>query len=154
MNRDLRPFEEEIARAKGELNELYRQMNLASRRGDAAEARRQQLALLEKELDNIRAIARYVEPVSAPVARDLSRWQAQIAERLGQVRDAPDPALLQRWVAQELVPHLRRSEQAAHLVATSVRIQPRKQGTPFVWPVDVGRAVRQTRDANRSRPSR
>ena len=129
-------------------------MNLASRRGDAAEARRQQVALLEKELDNIHAIARYVEPVSAAVARDLSRWRAQIAEHLDQVRDSLDPALLQRWVAQELVPHLRQSEQVAHLVATSARIGPKKRGTPFVWPVAVKQAARGPRRTDRSRPSR
>ena len=149
MKMDLRPIEREISRTKLELNELFRLMALASRRGDSSEAHRKHLALLEKELENIRTIARYVESVSPPVARDLGRWQAQMAERFEKVRTSSDPATLQRWVAQDLVPHLRRSEQVAHLVATSMRIEPKKPGPPFVWPGAVEQAARQVRDKAR-----
>ena len=143
-------MEEEIARTKRELGELFRQETLASRRGDAAEAGERHLALLGKELDNIRAIARYVEPISAPVARDLTRWHAQMTIRFEELRRGKDAAALQRWVAQDLVPHLRRSEQLAHLVATNARIRPEKPSTPFVWPV----AARRAAQGARTPPSR
>ncbi len=135
MRADLRPMEDQIARTKRELNELFREEALASRQGHAAEARQRHLLLLEKELENIRSIARYVEPISGPVARDLNRWHAQMLERFNALRDHESPEALQAWVVRDLVPHLRRSEQIAHLVATSVRANPRKASTPFGWPV-------------------
>ncbi len=157
MKTDLHPIEQEISRTKAELNELFRQMSLASRRGDASEARRHQLALLEKGREKIWTIARYVEPVSPPVARDLGRWRSQITERLGVVRSSSDPAVLQRWVAQELVPHLRRSEQVAHLLATTTRRRGRKPAAPFSWPVvpaaaGDGSGGRAPRSPTRNRP--
>ena len=142
MKTHLDPLEAEISRTKRELNDLFRQANLASRAGHAAEAHRQEVALLEKELENIQIIARYLEPICPPVARALRRWHAQMASRFLQLKDARDPTVLQRWVAQELVPHLRRSEQLAHLAATSARIRPRKAATPFVWPVAVDLALK------------
>ncbi len=135
MRADLHPLEMEIARGKRELNELFREESLAARRGDFVEAGRRHVALLEKELENVRTIARYLEPISAPVARDLSRWQTQTSHRFREVEISGAPAAIQRWVVQDLVPLLRRSEQAAHLVATSVRVQSRKAAVPFVWPV-------------------
>ncbi len=135
MQMDLRPFEEDISRTKRELNDLFRQESLASRSGHLAEARERHLALLQKELENIRTIARYVEPISPPVARDLNRWHAQMTSHFLEVRDSPDPAAVQAWVARELVPHLRRSEQVAHLLATSVRTASRTAMPPYAWPV-------------------
>lgn len=153
MRRDLRPFEEDISRTKRELNDLFRQESLASRDGRSAEARERHLALLEKELENIRTIARYVEPISPPVARDLNRWHAQMTSRFRDVRDSRDPAALQEWVARELVPHLRRSEQVAHLLATSVRSSPRRSASPFAWPMAVS-AAPNAAERRRRRPSR
>ncbi len=142
MKDRLRPLEQEIARAKGDLNELFRRESLASRQGDMGEARRTHLALLEKELDNIGAISRYVDTISPPVARDLSRWQTQTASRFRELRDEADASTLQAWVARELVPLLRRSEQAAHLVASSARVNPDKSAAPFAWPIALEHALK------------
>lgn len=142
MKGDLQPLEKEISRTKRELNELFRRESLASRGGDAAGARQTHLALLEKELENVRSIARYVETISPPVARDLSRWQTQTASRFRELREAANPAVVQAWVAGELVPLLRRSELAAHLVATSARVAPKKSPRPFAWPVADERAAK------------
>ena len=137
----LDPLEAEISRTKRELNELCRQANLASREGRVTEAHRREVALLEKELENIEIIARYIEPISAPVARDLRRWHAQMSNRFRRLKDSGDAASLRGWVAHDLVPHLRRSEQLAHLVATNARRDPKKGGVPFVWPVAVRGAM-------------
>lgn len=142
MRADLRPFEEEIARTKRELNELFRRESLAARQGNSGEANRTHLALLQKELENVRTIARYLEPISPPVARDLERWHAQMQSRFEQLRSRGNPAEVQQWVARELVPHLRRSEQLAHLLATSIRSGAKKAAAPFGWPVAVDKALR------------
>ncbi len=147
MRTDLRPLEEEIARTKRELNELFREESLASRRGDAAEARERHVSLLRKELENVRTISRYVETISPPVGRDLARWHAQMEIRFEQLRRSGSDRALQDWVARELVPHLRRSEQVAHLVATTVRASPRKAAAPFGWPVAVDRAIERAKRA-------
>ncbi len=149
MRADLRPIEDQIARTKRELNELFRKESLASREGDHAEARRQHLRLLEKELENIHTIARYVEPISPPVARDLNRWHAQIVERFNALKDRESPEALQTWVARDLVPHLRRSEQIAHLLATSARASLDTTSSPFAWPVGARHALHETAGANR-----
>ncbi len=142
MRQDMHPMEDEISRTKRELNELFREEALAWRRGDSAEARSQHLALLQKELENVRSIARYIEAISPPAARDLNHWHAQMEARFHEIRDSADAATLQGWVAHDLVPHLRRSEQVAHLVATSMRAAPRKPAAPFAWPVAVEAAVK------------
>lgn len=141
MRSDMQPMEDEISRTKRELNELFRQETLASRRGDSAEARDRHLALLQKELENVRTIARYVETVSPPAARDLSRGHSQMEARFHEMRDSGDAAALQQWFAREFVPHLRRSELVAHLVATSMRSIPGKPASPFAWPVAVDAAL-------------
>jgi hypothetical protein len=105
-------------------------------------ARAQHLALLEKELENIDTIAAYLDTISPPVARDLMRWQVETSSRFKELRQAADAAALQAWVTQDLVPLLRRSEQAAHLVATTVRVDPRKTSAPFAWPVSVHLALK------------
>jgi predicted RNase H-like nuclease (RuvC/YqgF family) len=135
MKMDLRSLENEISQTKRELNQLFREESLASRRGDATEARKQHVALLEKELENIATIASYLEAISPPVARDLTRWRAQTSSRFNDLKRSGNAVALQTWVTQELVPLLRRSEQAAHLVATTVRVGPRKASTPFAWPI-------------------
>lgn len=142
MRDELHPLEKEISQTKRELNELFRRESLASREGDAAEARRAHLALLEKELDNVRSITRYVDTISPPVARDLSRWQTQTASRFRELRENSSAATLQAWVARDLVPLLRRSELAAHLVATSARVKPKKAAAPFAWPVALERPLK------------
>ncbi len=151
MKEDLQPLEREISRGKRELNELFRKESLASREGDAAGARQTHLALLEKELENVRSITRYLDTISPPVARDLSRWQTQTASRFRELRETANPAALQAWVAGELVPLLRRCELAAHLVATSARVAPKKSPSPFAWPVAMERVLK---DAVESRPRR
>ncbi len=143
MTSDLDPLERDISRTKRELNEIFRSESLAWRAGNAAEGRARHLALLEKELENLRMIATYMEPVSPPVARDLRRWNDQMADRFGEVRNSPDPSVVQRWVTQELVPHLRRGEQLAHILASTVRTGSRRGPTPYVWPVRADAAGRQ-----------
>ncbi len=142
MREQLRPLEKEISETKRELNELFRAESLASREGDAARARQTHLALLEKELDNVRSITTYVDTISPPVARDLSRWHTQTASRFRELRETANPAALQAWVARELVPLLRRSELVAHLVATGTRVVPKKSAAPFAWPVAKSRAMK------------
>ncbi len=154
MKLDLRPAEREISRVKRELNQLFREDSLASREGASEEGYQRHLALLERELDNIRSIARYVEPISAPVSRDLSRWHAQLTSRFNDLRVSGSPASVQRWVVQELVPHLRRSEQAAHLVATSLRVGPKGKPQPFVWPVAAEVALNEAKRRGRKDDSR
>ncbi len=49
---------------------------------------------------------------------------------------------LNEWVTQELAPLLNKSEQAAHLVTTSMRATPGAPASPFVWPVAVDPSVK------------
>lgn len=144
MKLNLSPPEEDISRMKRELNRLFREENLASRRGDAVAAREQHLALLEKELENIGMIAGYLKTISPPVARDLTRWLVQTSSRFHELQRAGDAVAVQTWVAQELVPLLRRSELAAHLVATTVRVGTREGSAPFGWSASVRAALGKT----------
>ena len=154
MRTDLDPLEKDISRTKRELNDLFREESLAWRQGNPQEGQARHLALLEKELENIRAIATYVEPISPHVARDLRHWHSQMASRFAEVRSTRDPAAMQRWVTQELVPHLRQSEQVAHVLATSVRTESRKGSAPYAWPVRAEAASGKAGASPGRRPSR
>lgn len=153
MGTILDPLERDISRTKRELNDLFRAESLAWRQGNAAEGHARHLALLEKELENIGTIARYVEPISPVVARDLRHWHAQMTIRFHEIRNSRDPGAVQRWVTQDLVPHLRDSEQIAHVLATSVRRSSRGGSAPYAWPVR-GDAPAKGRDTGAPRDTR
>lgn len=136
---------------KAELVRLTRNRNLALREGRQEEGQREHLSALDAEVRNLEALARYVKTVSPAAGRELATRQAAAAQHFQRLRQAGDLQELQRWVAQELAPLLNKSEQAAHLVATSVRVKPAGTPTAFTWPVAVETATRSSRSAENPR---
>ncbi len=145
-------LEQEIVRMKAELERLTRSRNLALREGRRDEGERQHVSALEAELLQLETLARYVKTVSPAAGHELATRQAAAALRFRQLRQAGDLEELQRWVADELAPLLNKTEQAAHLVATSVRVTPNQPPAAFTWPVAIDTAVRKEA-ARRSRGS-
>ncbi len=135
-------LEREIVRMKADLERLTRSRNLALRAGRQDEGQRQHLSALEAEIRHIEALARYVKTVSPAAGRELATRQAAAAQHFRRLRHAGDLHELERWVAEELAPLLNKSEQAAHLVATSVRVKPKEAPIAFTWPVAVHTAAR------------
>jgi len=143
-------MEREIVRMKAELERLTRSRNRALRDGRRDEGERQQLAALEAEVNHVEALARYVKTVSPAAGRELATRQALTAQHFRRLRSAGDLAEMNRWVSRELAPLLNKSEQAAHLVATSVRARSKGSPRAFTWPAAVETAV-QGEAARRSR---
>ncbi len=143
-------LEREIVRMKAELERLTRGRNLALREGRRDEGQRQHLSALEAEVRHVEALARYVKTVSPAAGRELASRQALAAQHFQRLRRAGDLRELDRWVTRELAPLLNKSEQAAHLVATSVRATPKGPPAGFTWPVAVDTAVR--RETSRRSP--
>jgi len=135
-------LEREIVRMKAELERLTRSRNLALREGRRDEGERHHLSALEAEVRQVEALARYVKTVSPAAGRELATRQAAAALHFRRLRAAGDLHELERWVTEELAPLLNKSEQAAHLVATSVRVKPTEKPTAFTWPVAVETASR------------
>lgn len=135
---------------KAELERLTRSRNVALREGQQAEGERQHLSALAAEVKHVEALARYVKTVSPAAGREIATRQALAAQHFRRLRKAGDLHELNRWVAEELAPLLNKSEQAAHLVATSVRVKPKGAPAAFTWPVAVETAVRGA--AGRGRP--
>jgi hypothetical protein len=135
-------LEQEIVHMKAELGRMTRSRNLALREGRRDEGERHHLSALEAEIRHVEALSRYVKTVSPAAGRELATRQALAAQHFRRLREAGDLRELNRWVAQELAPLLNKSEQAAHLVATSVRAKSKGSPTAFAWPVAVERAVR------------
>ncbi len=142
---------------KAELERLTRSRNLALREGRRDEGERQHVSALEAEVQQLEALARYVKTVSPAAGHELATRQAAAAQHFRQLRQAGDLEELQRWVAEELAPLLNKTEQAAHLVATSVRVTPKGPPAGFTWPVAVDTAVRKeasrrSRGSSKSKP--
>ena len=145
-------LEREIVRMKAELERLTRSRNVALREGHKDEGERRHVSALEAELRHVEALARYVKTVSPAAGRELATRQALAAQHFQRLRRAGDLHELDRWVSQELAPLLNKSEQAAHLIATSVRVKPKGSPTAFVWPVAVEAAVQGKERPSRERP--
>lgn len=135
-------LEREIVQMKADIGRLTRSRNLALREGRREEGRRHHLAALDTELNHLDALARYVQTMSPAAGRELATRRALAARHFQRLRNAADTRELHQWVVGELAPLLNKSEQAAHLVATSLRA--RSKGSPhaFMWPVAVESAVR------------
>ncbi len=129
----LASIEQRIVELKSEMNRMARDRNLAYHRGRPEEARRHHLSALEAELRNVETLASYVGTVSPAVARDLALRHAWASRRFAELRPANDAEALRRWVTQELAPLVNKTEQAAHLIATSVRIRKGRPSKPFGW---------------------
>ncbi len=140
-------LEREIVRMKAELERLTRSRNVALREGRQDEGRRQHLSALEAEVRHLETLARYVKTVSPAAGHELATRQAAAAQHFQRLRQAGDLEELQRWVAKELAPLLNKTEQAAHLVATSIRVKPSSTPTAFTWPVAIETATRASRSA-------
>lgn len=125
--------ENEILRVKSDLGRISRNRLIAYREGRVDEAARAQIRLLETELKNIAALASYVKTISPAAARELVGRHSAAAERFERLKAAGDAAALQGWLKEELAPLVNKSEQAAHLVATSIRLEKGKKSKPFGW---------------------
>ncbi len=128
-----RSRENEILRAKSDLERISRKRLIAYRDGRFEEAAQAQVRLLETELKNVAALASYVKTISPAAARELVGRHAVAAERFERLKRAGDPVALQDWLKKELAPLVNKSEQAAHLVATSIRLEKGKRSQPFGW---------------------
>ncbi len=137
--------EQEIVRAKSELVRMTRERNLALRAGRQEEGQQRHLDVLEAEIKQLDALARYVRTVSPGAARELAARRASVVGDFQRLRAAGNLRELSQWVTQELAPLLNKSEQAAHLVATSMRATPRTPVSPFVWPVGVDRSMKEAK---------
>ncbi len=126
---------------KSDLVRMARLRNLALRDGRDDEGRRHHLSALEAELENVGMLARYVRTLSPAAGHELETRQSMVSQHFQQLKGGEDVPAINRWVTQELAPLLNKSEQAAHLVATSVRTNPRNATSPFAWPVYVQLAV-------------
>ncbi len=135
-------LEQEIVRMKSELVRMARDRNLALRSGDEDRGRQHHLAALEAEVQHVGTLARYVKTVSPAAGRELATRQTLALQHFEQLKSAKNLIAVNRWVTAELAPLLNKSEQAAHLIATSVRAGPKHVTTPFVWPVGVEIALR------------
>ncbi len=127
--------ENQILRVKSELGRISRNRLIADREGRAEDAAQAQVRLLETELKNIAALASYVRTISPAAARELVGRHAAAAERFERLKAAGDAAALQGWLKEDLAPLVNKSEQAAHLVATNIRLEKGKKSKPFGWRV-------------------
>ncbi|HYM39063.1 MAG TPA: hypothetical protein VEY12_02810 [Thermoplasmata archaeon] len=66
-------------------------------------------------------------------ARELVGRHSAAAEGFKSLKAADNPAALQDWLKEGLAPLVNKSEQAAHLVATSIRLEKGKKSKPFGW---------------------
>ena len=147
--------EREIVRMKSDLERLTRSRNLALREGRRDEGDRQHVSALEAEIKHLETLARYVKTVSPAAGRELATRQAAVAQHFHRLKAAGDLRELNRWVTEELAPLLNKSEQAAHLVATSIRVKPTGSPTAFTWPIAVHTAVQRTTEReSRGRPTK
>ena len=137
----LRSAENQILRVKADLRRISRDRLLAYRGGRPEEAVRAELRLRETELQNSSALAAYVRTGSPAAARELASRHAAAAERFGEVKGTGDAVALQRWMKDQLVPLVNKSEQAAHLVATTIRLEKGKKAKPFGWRARGGKRV-------------
>ncbi len=128
-----RSAERQILRVKAELRRISRDRLVAYRDRRLDEAARQQVRLLEAELQNIQALAAYVKAVSPAAARELASRHAAAAQRFGELKGAGDAVALQAWLRDQLAPLVNKSEQAAHLVATTLRLEKERKSRPFRW---------------------
>lgn len=120
---------------KSDLVRLSRARNLALREGRHEEGRQHHVSALEAELRHVETLARYVQTASPAAGRELATRQALASRHFQHVKGSRDLKDIHRWVTQELAPLLNKSEQAAHLVATSVRTASRNGASPYAWPV-------------------
>ncbi len=128
-----RSTEKKILQVKSDLERISRNRLIAYRDGRFEEAAQAQIRLLDAELKNVAALASYVRTISPAAARELVGRHAVAAERFERLRKAGDPVALQDWLKRELAPLVNKSEQAAHLVATSIRLERGKRSKPFGW---------------------
>ncbi|MGQ0797204.1 MAG: hypothetical protein ACT4OI_04970 [Methanobacteriota archaeon] len=126
-------IERDIARVKSEIRRISRERSLAYLRGRSDDAMRKETLLCEAQLRNVAALASYVNSVSPPAARERSWRRAITSARFEFARASHDLPALQRWLKEELVPLLNKAEQAAHLVATSLRVEEGRGAAPFMW---------------------
>lgn len=125
--------ENQILRVKSDLGRISRDRLIAYREGRIEEAAEAQIRLLEMELKNVAALASYVKTISPGAARELVGRHSAAAERFQSLKAAANPVALQDWLKEELAPLVNKSEQAAHLVATSIRLEKGKKSKPFGW---------------------
>jgi len=125
--------ESRIVDVKSDLSRISKNRLIAYRQGRIDEATRQQFRLLEAKLRNIEALASYVNAVSAPAGHELVGHLLAATERFRGLRAVGDVSALQDWLKKEIVPLIDKSEQAAHLVATTFRLAKGKKTKPFAW---------------------
>ena len=128
-----RSAENQIVRLKSDLDRISRNRLVAYRQGRIEEATKQSFRLLETELKNVEALASYVKTISPAAAREIIGHHLEASRRFKDLRIAGDVASLQSWLKEDLAPLVNKSEQAAHLVATSVRLEKGKKARPFAW---------------------
>ena len=134
--RSSEPFvsmERRIADVKHDIDRISRDRSLAYLGGRPEEAVRYHLSLMDAELRNLDNLISYVATVSPAAARELDSERSETAGRYLDVKARGDPVALQRWVTEDLAPLVNKSEQAAHLVATSLRVRRGRTPKPFGW---------------------
>jgi len=129
----LREAESRIVDVKSDLSRISRIRIVAYREGQLNEGAVQQFRLLEAELRNIEALVSYVRTVSPAAGRELKGHHADATARFARLRAAGDTSALQDWLKKDLAPLVNKSEQAAHLVATALRLAGGKEAKPFAW---------------------
>lgn len=73
----------------------------------------------EKTLENCRALAKYVENFSLPLARQITQREAEARRTFDNVRTTNDPRQLHAWIKQQLIPSTRFAERLGHVAASA-----------------------------------
>lgn len=128
-----RSAESQVLRVKADLRRISLDRLVAYREGPPDEAARHQFRLVEAELQNVEALASYVRTVSPAAGRELAGRHSAAAERFAELKGVGDVVALQGWLKDHLAPLMNKSEQAAHLVATTIRLEEGRKAKPFGW---------------------
>ncbi len=127
-------LEQDVLRSKSEIGIAFHEYCLGYRT-DAPVRVATRLRLAEAALKNCEAIASYVRIASSPMADLLTTQMASAAASLEEIKNPGDMTGLEPWYKERLAPLLAKSESAAYLVGTMIRLE--KGESSFRWSMSV-----------------
>jgi hypothetical protein len=112
-------IERNLTQLKRDLSEISEERWRAALSGDQDRLMSVRLKAAEKTLENCKALAKYVENFSPPLARQIAQREAAARRSFDNVRSTNDPKQLHEWIKQQLVPSTRFAERLGHMAASA-----------------------------------
>lgn len=112
-------LEKNLTQLKLDLSKISEERWRAALSRDQTRVMNARMQAAEKTPENCRALAKYVENFSTPLARQIIQREVEARRTFDDIRRTDDPKQLEVWIKQQLIPSTRFAERLGHMVAST-----------------------------------